>query len=709
MENAASRFGQRLAHTEKKYRDQALKKLTLYLTKKTEWTDLEWDKLWKALFYCMWMSDKRPVQEELSSNLAALVHKLPSADAALAFVHSFFRTMHREWHGIDGLRLDKFYSLIRKFVHQSFVLLANNDWEREHVELFVSMLSSEIVSQLPNGLRMHVCDLYLTELYAAAGAKVATRSFLLLLEPFFTLLSSEYDKAVFKRVTEMIFLPMLADYKFGPQPVKEKKKAAHDDDEPAGETDEDDEEVDEVKVFEHVKVEYVQHRIFEIASADDTAERNRSVLYDLYGKFFKMTKIDSLKAAPLADEDEDVKQTNNKEQSKKRKAEQEPEAEAEPAVADETAPAEKKKRKRNKKNKQQQEEAEQMDEEMATPVEEESPKKEASPAKKAAKKDAKVEEETQKQKQSPAKKEKKVEEETAKKAKKAKAEPVVEEPAKKTKKAKAEPVVEEPAKKTKKAKAEPVVEEPAKKTKKAKAEPVVEEPAKKAKKEKVVEANTDEKKAKKADKEEKADKSNIVVKSGLKLQRCVSCGGFGKGFLPKGKDQCAHCQRTGKKAAPSKAKDAKTTKDTAAPAEKKAVKVVTKSGVKFQRCTSCGGFGKGFLAKGKDQCGHCERTSKAAKKSSAATIKAKKRKADDAVANDESPSAKKVTFGKNKALPYQLSIKRLKASAKVDKVSGDAPAKGLLKATSTTTSSPKKVKGSAKKLSGGRKKAADFF
>lgn len=90
--------------TEKKYRDLALKKLTVYLTKKAEWTDLEWDKLWKALFYCMWMSDKRPIQEELSSNLASLVHKLPSVELALGFVHSFFRTMHREWHGIDGLR-----------------------------------------------------------------------------------------------------------------------------------------------------------------------------------------------------------------------------------------------------------------------------------------------------------------------------------------------------------------------------------------------------------------------------------------------------------------------------------------------------------------------------------------------------------------------------------------------------------------------------
>lgn len=154
----------------------------------------------------MWMSDKRPIQEELSSNLAGLVHKIPTAELALDFVHRFFFTMHREWHGIDGLRLDKFYSLIRKFVHQSVVLLQNNDWDTALVQKFVSMLSQEIVSQVPNGLRMHLSDLYIEEIYLAAGSSIDTTSFLLLLEPFFTLLSSEYDRTIHKRVRELVLL-----------------------------------------------------------------------------------------------------------------------------------------------------------------------------------------------------------------------------------------------------------------------------------------------------------------------------------------------------------------------------------------------------------------------------------------------------------------------------------------------------------------------
>lgn len=155
---------------------------------------------------------------------------------------------------------------MRKFVHESVALLQNNDWEHEDVERFASILSSEIISQLPNGLRMHLSDLYLEEIYKAAGASVDTEAFLLLFEPFFTLLSSEYDKTIFKRVRELVFTPMLTDYKFGPQPAKKQTKKAAESNE-SDETDGDEEE-EEDKVFEQVDLAYVQHRIFHIASAE---------------------------------------------------------------------------------------------------------------------------------------------------------------------------------------------------------------------------------------------------------------------------------------------------------------------------------------------------------------------------------------------------------------------------------------------------------
>lgn len=595
MDNPATRFGQHLAHTEKKYRDRALKKLTVYLTRKKEWTELDWDKLWKALFYCMWMSDKRPVQEELSTNLSKLVHKLPTPQLAMEFVDSFFRTMHREWHGLDGLRLDKFYSLVRKFVNESVALLRVQDFDDELVEQFATILSQEIVSQLPNGLRMHLADVYLVEICNAAGKDVPTDAFVQLMEPFFTLLGSEYDKTVFKRVRELVFEAMVTDYKFGPQPEKEKVSKQD------GESDETDDEEEQDKVFEQVELAQVQHRIFALASADDTAERNRSALYTLYKRFFTVTHVDSMQAA--------MEPKKEKKQKKAKKVE-------EPVVTEETEGESKKKKKSKKRKAKAEPEAEEA---VKEPEEKVVAKKaeEAAASKKKAKKQ-KVEA-------------KDVEMET----------PVEVKESKKQKKSKEEPAKEE--KKSNKSK-QKETETPATEAKKV---------AEKAAKKPVEKSAKEEKKAKEQPKQEK----------------------------PK--------------------------------AEKKESYVtVTKSGKKFRRCGACGGFGKGLVPKDKSVCGHCERSHKTQKKKSAAA--SKKRKAETQAqaareAQEKAEASKKVTFGKSKALRHEVSVKRLKASAKRDDISKDADGiKGVLKVSSPSPIATKKSKKKTK-ASKDRKTAADFF
>ncbi|KAF1790203.1 Nucleolar, Nop52 [Phytophthora cactorum] len=483
MDNAASRFGQHLAHTEKKYRDRALKKLTVYLTKKKEWTELEWDKLWKALFYCMWMSDKRPVQEELSTNLAGLVHRIPSAESALEFVHSFFRTMHREWHGLDGLRLDKFYSL---------------DWEEDLVQEFVTILSTEVVSQLPNGLRMHLADL---------GQGVDYEAFMILLEPFFTLLSSEYDKTVFKRVRELVFEDMLTKYKFGPQSEKEK----------------DDERR---RLMTRKRKARCAAPDLRIASADDTAERNRSALYTLYKKFFTITHVDSFQAA-------------QEEAAKPKKIE----------VKDEEAGEKKNPRNlRNAKLRRKREEGQKQ--KVAAVVKTEDVEVKNSPA------------ETEKSK-----------------------------------------------------------------------------------------TQKNQKKKQELKKQEKPEKS--PVKEQLKPKQ----------------------EKVEKK--------------------KESYTTVTKSGKKFKRCSSCGGYGKGL---------------KTQKKKAASASKKRKAEFQAQAAREEQEKAesnKKVTFGKSKALRHEVSVKRLKASAKRDAVAKDSEEiKSVLK---VTTPSPVATKKSKKTKGKGRKTAADFM
>lgn len=66
-------FAKRLAANEKSGRDQALARLRVWLSKKPDLSELDLLKIWKGLFYCMWMSDKAPVQQELAAAMSKLV------------------------------------------------------------------------------------------------------------------------------------------------------------------------------------------------------------------------------------------------------------------------------------------------------------------------------------------------------------------------------------------------------------------------------------------------------------------------------------------------------------------------------------------------------------------------------------------------------------------------------------------------------------
>ncbi len=135
------RFGARLAHTEKAVRDKAVANLSAFLASREEMSELELLKVWKGLFYCMWMADKAPVQNELSERLARLVHDF-QGDLGLQFVRTFLITMEREWGGIDVLRMDKFYYLIRRVMREVFEYLQQREWAPETVQEVASLLAN---------------------------------------------------------------------------------------------------------------------------------------------------------------------------------------------------------------------------------------------------------------------------------------------------------------------------------------------------------------------------------------------------------------------------------------------------------------------------------------------------------------------------------------------------------------------------------------
>jgi len=84
-------------------RDASLEKLRTYLQNRKSLESMEAMKLWKGLFYCMWMSDRARTQQELARNLASLVEDVPASEV-VTFLEAFWLTMAREWVGIDALR-----------------------------------------------------------------------------------------------------------------------------------------------------------------------------------------------------------------------------------------------------------------------------------------------------------------------------------------------------------------------------------------------------------------------------------------------------------------------------------------------------------------------------------------------------------------------------------------------------------------------------
>ena len=117
------------------------------------------------------MCDKPRNQQRLARDFATLVQELRSRENVLGFLQAFWKTMAREWSGIDSLRMDKFLYLVRCYVRAGFEVCAAKTekgglkWS-EYQRILRGEggpLSSRDV-KVPNGLRLHVLDVWVDEL-----------------------------------------------------------------------------------------------------------------------------------------------------------------------------------------------------------------------------------------------------------------------------------------------------------------------------------------------------------------------------------------------------------------------------------------------------------------------------------------------------------------------------------------------------------------
>ncbi|KAF9245817.1 Nop52-domain-containing protein [Melanogaster broomeanus] len=184
-------LGKYLASSEKKTRDKAVKSF--------------------------WMSDKPLVQQALAQELAELVLTITNLPSSLNFLKGFWSTTVREWNGIDRLRMDKYYMLVRRFVNASFRLLARSKWDVSALQEYNSILASTGGPLCPTDLRVpasltfHLTEIYLEELekaLASSGSSLPA-PLLALLSPFITLAAYTPANTTYKHLQETLFQPLL--------------------------------------------------------------------------------------------------------------------------------------------------------------------------------------------------------------------------------------------------------------------------------------------------------------------------------------------------------------------------------------------------------------------------------------------------------------------------------------------------------------------
>lgn len=267
-----------LASCNKTIRDKALSfLLETWLPTQTHVSDDLMKKLWKGLFYCVWHADKLPAQAELADSISSLVPKL-DLPLSLHFLSVFFLTMRREWTGIDALRLDKFYLLIRRFLHNFFVLLKRNSWDLELSCRLMGVLEERTFLAEDkfqgNGVNYHIAAIFLEELRPFLPIRLGVVD--ILLKPFLLVMAKLPDKVLLRKVKSTMFDELL---KKGKELLEVKKSG------------EDVDSSSDVLLLGSIALTMgFSGKLYELGSSPECCQGNRKFLFSLHDEFLKLEK-----------------------------------------------------------------------------------------------------------------------------------------------------------------------------------------------------------------------------------------------------------------------------------------------------------------------------------------------------------------------------------------------------------------------------------
>ncbi|KAF8008928.1 hypothetical protein BT93_J0045 [Corymbia citriodora subsp. variegata] len=267
-----------LASCNQSTRDRSLRVLLkTWLPAQSGLSDDGMKKLWKGLFYCVWHADKVPYQTHLADRLSSLLFSL-DLPLAVQYFSAFVLTMRREWVGIDALRLDKFYALIRRFLSSSFALMRKYSWDLGLVGRLVGVLEERALLAddkfQGNGVNYHIATVYLEELRPFLPAKAETLE--VLLNPFLNVMGRSSDKVLLGKIKSNVFDVLL---RMGKGLLDAKKSGVEID---LG---------DDLFVYGTIALNMrFSSKLFELGSSSECNQGNRKLLFGLHEEFLKLEK-----------------------------------------------------------------------------------------------------------------------------------------------------------------------------------------------------------------------------------------------------------------------------------------------------------------------------------------------------------------------------------------------------------------------------------
>ncbi|XP_016419584.1 ribosomal RNA processing protein 1 homolog A [Sinocyclocheilus rhinocerous] len=190
-------FAQKLASNEKPVRSRALVKLRKYISARSETAEENGNPF-----------QAQVEKEELSTKISRLLHSFRTLDSQFLYLKTFLQTMKREWNGIDRLRMDKYFQLVRFVFREVFEMLKRQQWESRLVSEFLQLFSAQLLhssSAAPAGFLLHALDLYLTELALVGSAELTAEQNHTFIEPFFKTMAKTKDRVLLKAIGSNIF------------------------------------------------------------------------------------------------------------------------------------------------------------------------------------------------------------------------------------------------------------------------------------------------------------------------------------------------------------------------------------------------------------------------------------------------------------------------------------------------------------------------